>query len=329
LQFIDRLVESYENSNYTNVLIEQFVKLYIEPWRFNYLAKSWKCPKSEVNRAILSAEDWEKERQLFLAAGKNIVVNNTAEVCATAYNYGKSYLVWLEFIAPDNTVHKIDAWIQETGKNANFGKQGKNAEKFIDPRSPLCQDIYDSIVNKGYIDPNIAKLLNSVGSLTWTGNKEQRVQKKLNSFIQQKLFEKAVDYAIKNCKINVVLLQLDKFDDYLYKGDPGKLADYDLRITTSTDIFSARIDLKLLEDNDTAKNQNPHDADLLIVSNWRDAKVGFYRVTGNPGIEKTEEFQTILQLFNEMLISAGKCFIHISKIDEETGKVDFNMFGNI
>lgn len=313
--FTDLLIEDYAHE-----LVDQWVKLNIEPWRYNYLAQNWKCPNSKENRAILPEEQWKKEKEAFLACGKDVEVFDEAEICGTYYGpYGKTYLVWLEFWGQDGEMHTIDVWINENGKNV------QNAEKFIDPRSPLCKDAYESIVSNGSIPAEIAELLPTIGSKTWTSSTENKVQKKLNSWKQQSIFEDVVN----NSGLNIKLIKLDKFDDYLYRGDPGKLADYDLILTTKDGIeFKARIDLKLLEDNETSKDQNPHDAELLITSEWRTGAVSSYRFSGEPGIEDTEEFKTLLSLFNQALLAAGKCFLHINNIDLKTGKVDFALFGN-
>ena len=225
--FTDSLIEDYDNQ-----LQNHWVNLSIEPWRFNYLAKNWKCPKDPENRAILPEAQWQKNLDLFLACDKAVRVNTKAEICRTSYGpYGKSYLVWLTFLDVDGVEHTMDVWISEQGKNT------KNAEKCIDSRSPLCQDIYDAIVKNGRISPEIAKLLSTIGSKTWTGSTESKVQKKLNSHIQQKIFEEAAN----TC--NIKLIKLDPFDEHLYRGDPGRLADYDITIEGQT----VRIDLKLLE----------------------------------------------------------------------------------
>lgn len=93
--------------------------------------------------------------------------------------------------------------------------------------------------------------------------------------------------------------------------------------------YKTRIDLKLLGDNDTLKGQNSHDADILIASEWGSGAVSFVRVAGEPGIEDTDEFKTLLSAFNKALLAAGKCYLHISKIDTQTGAVEFNAFGNV
>ena len=308
--FTDSLIEDYDNQ-----LQNHWVNLSIEPWRFNYLVQNcWKTPpNNNENRALLSANEWQRKRELFLACGKNIQVADKAEICATSHKDGKkNYLVWLKFLDLSGNEHLIDFWINE------FGKNTKNAEKCIDPRSPLCQDIYDAIVKNGRIPPEIAKLLPSIGSKTWTGSTESKVQKKLNSHTQQKIFEGAAE----TC--NVKLTKLDPFDEHLYRGDPGRLADYDITIEGQT----VRTDLKLLESNHTISQQKPHDAALLISSEWRTAEVAHHRVCGEASIETTPKFQELLDIFKKNLVAAGKCFIHINKIDLETGVVDYVLFGN-
>jgi hypothetical protein len=306
--FTDLLVEEY-----TDQLQNHWVDLNIEPWRYNYLAKKWKCPKDSDNRAILPEAEWNEKLKLFLDCGTTVKVDKKAEICRTSYGqYGTSYLVWLTFLDRESNEHTIDVWISE------YGKTTKNAEKYIDSRSPLCQDVYDSILKTSSISPEIARLLPTIGSKTWTGSTETKVQKKLNSNTQQDIFEKAA----KEC--GVTLVKLDKFDDRLYRGDPGCLADYDLII----DNYKARVDLKLLKSNSTISDQKPHDAALLISSEYQTAEVAYHRVCGNVGIETTQKFQELLAAFKKNLLLAGSCFLHINKIDLETGMVDYVLFGN-
>jgi hypothetical protein len=162
--------------------------------------------------------------------------------------------------------------------------------------------------------------LPSIGSKTWTGSTESKVQKKLNSEVQSTIFEEA-------CKIcSVDYRRLDPFDDSLYRGDPGKLADYDLII----DNQKTRVDLKLLENLTKEKfcQQNPHDAQLLIGSNWHTGDSAYHRITDSPSIENTQKFKELLKTFSNLLREVGPVFLHIDKIDINTGKVDFVKFGN-
>jgi hypothetical protein len=294
-------------------LQNHWVELSIEPWRYNFLAKKWKCPTNIENRSILSEADWNKKLKLFLACGNSVRVDKKAEICQTYYGqFGTSYLVWLTFLDASGNEQTIDVWLNEYGKNT------KNAEKYIDSRSPLCQDVYDSILETGCISPEIAKLLPAIGSKTWTGSTEKRVQKKLNSYIQQSIFEKTAE------ECGIPFKKLDKFDDYLYRGDPGCLADYDLTI----DNYKVRVDVKLLESNSTIAAQKPHDAVLLISSEYRTADTAYHRVCGEVGVETTQTFKDLLATFKNNLLAAGKCFLHIDKIDLETGAVDYVLFGN-
>ena len=300
-------------ADYIEPLQNHWVELSIESWRYNFLAKKWKCPNNIENRSILSEADWNEKLKLFLACGNRVRVDKKAEICQTSYGqFGTSYLVWLTFLDATGNEQTIDVWLSEHGKNT------KNAEKYIDPRSPLCQDVYDSILKTNSISPEIAKLLPTIGSKTWTGSTEKKVQKKLNSSIQQDIFEKTA----KDC--GVPFKKLDKFDDYLYRGDPGCLADYDLII----DNCQIRVDVKLLESNSTIAVQKPHDAVLLISSEYRTADIAYHRVRGEAGIETTQTFKDLLATFKKNLLAAGKCFLHIDKIDLETGAVDYRLFGN-
>jgi hypothetical protein len=299
--------------NFADQLQNHWVELNIEPWRYNFLAKKWKCPNNTENRAILSEAAWNEKLKLFLDCGTSVRVDRKAEICRTSYGqFGTSYLVWLAFLDIAGNEHIIDVWISEYGKNT------KNAEKYIDSRSPRCQDVYDSILKTSSISPELAKLLPTIGSKTWTGSTENKVQKKLNSNIQQDIFEKTA----KECGVSFI--KLDKFDDRLYRGDPGCLADYDLIIEN----YKVRVDLKLLESNSKLAEQKPHDAALLISSEYRTADTDYYRVCGEVGVETTQTFNNLLVAFKDNLLAAGKCFLHIDKIDLETGAVDYAVFGN-
>lgn len=157
----------------------------------------------------------------------------------------------------------------------------------------------------------------TIGAETWTGSAESKVQKKLNSYIQSTIFEKACD------SVGIKYKQLDDFDNYLYRGNPGRLADYDL---TFSDGSTIRIDLKLIQETTDLATQNPHDAELLISSDWRTSDVKYHRVFGQASIENTVEFKKLLDAFREEQQAAGKCFIHINKIDLETGAVNYIKF---
>lgn len=308
--YTDKLIEEYMTE-----LSPHWVELSIEPWRFNYLAQNWICPKNADNRQILSEEDWEKEKQAFLQMGKNVNVSKQAEICLTYYNKqynSTSYLVWLNFIGPDGSIHTIDAWIAEKGKTAT------NAIKHIDERSPKCADILEMIKETGYIPAKIAKLLQTIGATTWEGTAESKVQSKLNSFIQENIFEDTLK------ELGIEYKKLDVFGDYLYRGDPGSLSDFDIII----DGIITRVDLKLLSNESKLVDQKFHDADMLISSSWQDAHIDFYRIFGEPSIEEKDIFKQLLTTFSLNQKNKGQCFIRINSIDGETGKVDFVMFGN-
>ena len=147
-----------------------------------------------------------------------------------------------------------------------------------------------------------------------------KVQKKLNSEVQSSIFEEAC----KECGIDYI--RLDPFDDFLYYGDPGQLADYDLIIEGQ----KTRVDLKLLDNLTKEKfdQQNPHDAPLLVGSNWHSGDTASHRVSGSPAVENSVEFKTLLQTFSRILVEVGPVFLHINSIDDTTGKVDFIKFGN-
>ena len=295
-----------------------WVELKTESSYLNWLAiNKWKCPRSKINRQELSEADWETIHNYFINAGPNVETCKEADLCATFYNNkGTSFLIWLAFKGTDGKEYKLDVYIDEKQASGKI-----NCVKKIDPRSPKCVDIYNSIVNQGSINPNIAKLLHSVGAKTWTDPMKTRVQKKLNSEVQSSIFEEAC----KECEIKYI--RLDPFDDFLYYGDPGQLADYDLII----DNQKIRIDLKLLENLTTEKfcQQKGHDAQFLIGSNWHNGESTYYKVDqSSPAIENMLNFNKLLQTFSRILVEVGPVFLHINNIDTNTGKVDFIKFGN-
>ena len=329
--FIQNLVnEHFIAHNYTDKLIEErldstpnsfennYIELLIVPNRLQYLARSWKCPKSQENRKVLSELDWENERAALLAYGSSLQINKRAELCGTFHKFGISYLIWLEFTGADGIKHKIDIFLNKTSKSGKI-----YAEKIID--GVKCVDIYNCIIDNKPIDPIVAKKLNSIGSITWSGTAEEKVQYKLNSWKQQAIFEAAAN----SCSF-VTLKQLDPFDNYLYKGDPGSLADYDLTLKCAdgTEV-SARIDLKLLKSRFTLQNQIAHDAVLLLASILCTDKIVGKRIDQfncAVKIEETQEFKKFMSVFKQKLRDAGNCFIKIKRIDTNTGKIDYEFF---
>ena len=309
---LDENLNSFEN---------QYVVLQIPTDRLLYLAQKWKWPKNDKNPQLLPEGAWEAERTALLTYGKNLKINTKAELCGTFHTHGTSYLIWLEFTGPDNIYHKIDIYL-----NKKSIKGELYATKVID--GVPCQIVYDSIIHSKVIVPRIAKKLNSIGSVTWEGNAEGKTQYKLNSFIQQKLFEKAAEV----CPF-VELRQLDPFDDYLYRGDPGRLADYDLTIIRKDNTrVTTRIDLKLLHmlDHDTIKQQNYHDADVIIATALLDSssimgdRVDNFDVADR--IENTEEFAEFMRLFKKTLEENPPKYIKIRHIDTDTGAVIYDFF---
>jgi hypothetical protein len=286
-------------------------------------ANYWKCPKSVLNRQILSEADWYTERQALLNYGKNLKINTKAPLCSTSHKFGTSYLVWLEFTGPDLVMHKLDCYINEKS-SANGNTQ---AIKVIDGIE--CENVYNDIINKNMISLTVARKLNSIGSITWSGTAESKTQYKLNSYNQQKLFEKVAA----DCPF-VELRQLDCFDDYLYRGDPGQLADYDLTVALKDGSkITTRIDLKLLRDLDfeTIQKQNPHDAEIIIASALLDSNLvagwRFSEPESGIRVEETEEFKDFMILFKTALQQTPPQYIKIHNIDTSTGKVSYACFG--
>lgn len=313
--YTDALIEDYNNSDSFE---NNYIVLSIPKARLLYLAKTWNCPKNNVNRQLLPESEWKKERDALLSYGNSLQINSKAELCGTFHKYGTSYLVWLEFTGPDNIVHKLDTFINETSKRGEL-----YATKVID--GVKCETVYNDIISTGRIDPIIAKKLHSIGSIKWTGSAETKVQYKLNSWKQQSIFEAAAN----ECDF-ITLKQLDQFDIYLYKGDPGQLADYDLTVKLENGAtITTRVDLKLLLSRITLAEQVPHDAELLIASTLLSHETAIERRDNFNSvikIEETAEFKKFISKFEEKLQEARNCYLSIDYIDINTGKIKYNFY---
>lgn len=283
----------------------------------------WKFPKFKNDTQYTEA-DWTEAYNAFLNYGEQVQICRTAELCTTFYKYGTCFLIWLSFTGPDQQEHRIKIYMPEYYHNIHF------AMKIVD--GIQCNFIYNAIVNTGYIPVRFARKMQDVGSVKWSGTAESRNQLKLNSAIDQKIFE----YVVKEHS-KATLKQLDPFDDYLYKGDPGKLADYDLILPLKNgSVIQTRIDLKLLKDVEdaTLQVQNPHDAELLICSSiFEPSKVRYLRVANlerADKVEETEEFKMLIETFSKALDELthipGSRYIKINHIDMNTGKVDFTYY---
>ena len=311
------VLRSYLYNEKATTFENQYLILDISISTFLHIAERWKCPNFKDNRQILAVEHWKNEYQAFLAYGSSLVVNNKAQLCGTFYNtYGTSYLVWLEFTGPDEVMHRLDCFIRETDGNVT---------KVVDGIS--CEDVYTDITTKGYINPSVARKLNSIGSVTWDGTAESKTQYKLNSFRQQKLFEKVAA----ECSF-VELKQLDCFDDFLYRGDPGRLADYDLTLILENGTrLTTRIDLKLLNDLNTLEEQKKkaHDAELLVASALLAPNIkGQWVVPPKHAIhiEDLDEFKDFMKLFKAALVNEPPQYIKIHNIEPDTGRVIYEFF---
>lgn len=315
--YTDALIEDYIDKN-PDSFENNYIMLSIAPSRLRYLAKDWNCPKNTENRRLLPETEWEKERAALLAYGSDLKINQRAELCGTYHKYGTSYLVWLEFTGADGINHKLDTFIRQSSS-----KGETYATKVID--GVECSTIYNTIVSNKNINPIIAKKLNSIGSVKWTGTTESKVQYKLNSWKQQTIFEAAAD------ELDFVTLkQLDANDNHLYKGDPGQLADYDLTLQLANGSkITTRLDLKLLLDRLTLCDQAAHDAELLVASTLLTNEIVGERRSNfdcNIKIEETEEFKQLMLKFKQKLQEAGQCFIKINKINTESGSVDWEFY---
>lgn len=315
--YTDALIEDYIDEN-PNSFENNYIMLSITPSRLKYLAKDWKCPKNADNRHLLPETEWEKERAALLAYGSDLKINQRAELCGTYHKYGTSYLIWLEFTGADSIKHKLDTFIRQSSS-----KGETYATKVID--GVECSAIYNTIISNKDINPIIAKKLNSIGSVKWTGSVETKVQYKLNSWKQQTIFEAAADELE-----FITLKQLDPNDNHLYKGDPGQLADYDLTVQlANSSKITARLDLKLLLNSFTLSDQVAHDAEILVASTLLTNEIVGERRSNHDcrvKIEETEEFKQLMLKFKQKLKEAGRCFIKINKINTETGAVDWEFF---
>ena len=308
------VVRSYLFNKEATTFEDQYVFFILDIPALLSKALTWYCPNFKENRRILSAINWEKERQALLAYGNNVIITTRAQLHGTFYNDSISYLIWLEFTGPDQVNHKLDCFIDETVGDIT---------KVVDGIE--CETIYTDIITKGYIDPSVARKLNSIGSITWQGTPEYKTQYKLNSSRQQKCCEKAAEL----CPF-VVLKQLDCFDDYLYRGDPGCIADYDLTLLLDDGTrLTTRVDLKLLSKLHTIADQKAHDAELLLASALftSDTQGHWVKAPSHAThIENTKEFQKFMELFEKELAKAAPQYIKIHSIDPNTGKVIYDFF---
>ncbi len=309
------ILRSYLYNTEATAFKNQYVSIVFNLQALLNKAQNWYCPKSKENRQTLPASNWQIERQALIAYGDSLVINTNAQLCSTFHNKaGISYLVWLEFTGPDAIIHKLDCVVDET-----IG----DITKIVDGIE--CETVYDDIITKGSINPSVAKKLNSIGSITWQGSAEAKTQYKLNSFRQQKCFEKAAE----QCSF-IELRQLDCFDDYLYRGDPGCIADYDLTLILDDGTrLTTRVDLKLLMDLNTIQDQKAHDAELLIASALLTSDIQGHWVKPprhNCQIGKIDKFKQFMTLFKEELNKEASQYIKIHRIDPNTGKVVYDFF---
>lgn len=272
------------------------------------LSENWSCPKSPLNRSKLSEESWKQIYALFRSLGPQVVFEKEADLCTT---YENSLLIWLTFEDIRGTKYLLDFYLPKQLENKN------TYNKFIDPRSPLCADIYNSIITTGKINSELVPLLSTIGSSTWKGTLEQRVQKKLNESIQSAIFEYATQ------ELGIKAIPLDPFGNRLYRGSPGNISDYDLII----DGLKIRIDLKLVKDLTELSSQEPHDSNLLVGANWKTGDTDYYIINDPLNISNNRKFIALIALFSKILKEASKIYIHINKIDLN-GSVDYILFGN-
>jgi len=276
----------------------------------NHIAKA-KCPKLDT-RKELSEEGWQAAKDIFMSG--NAAVSQKAIIAGTFYNENgqKTFLVWIIFKAR-GTVFKFDIYLPEKiGGEITCVRQ-------IDERSPLCDNIISSIEEYSKLPVGHGKLLQTMGSPIWEGSYESKLQKKLNSHIQQTIFEDSCN------ELGISCIGLDPFDAYCYNGDPGKLADYDIIINGKT----IRIDVKLVKDLEELKNQKAHDASLLIGSDWHSGKTGSFIVNEQVAdLINNDKFNELLEVFSRRLREAGRVFLHIDSINLETDEVTFSLFGN-
>lgn len=289
-----------------------------------FMKNKWNFPDSRLytneTDLVAAKERWEAEREAFLHYGESIQVEKYALLCGTFYKYGTSYLVKLFFTGPDKKPHEIKVYMSATSKDEHT----LYAKKIVD--GVPCSYVYNSIVKNGYIEPRIASKLHSCGSAKWEGTAEHKTQYKLNSWKQSDFVE-----GVASKLPNIILRQLDKFDDYLYKGDPGSLGDYDLIIKRADGSeIKTRIDLKLLMDLSTLPEQNAHDAELLIATDMDNSSTIMCKYVKIPecniNLYDVPEFRHFMQELKNTIQIAPPKYIKIIKIDETTGKVDFSYF---
>lgn len=316
----DNILRSYGSDDYEldenlNSFEDQIIRLLISRAQWLELSKTWVPPKY----CIQDPELWRAEYKAFVDYGNAVEIDDWALLCSTFFDqHGTKFSIRLGFSGPDQIKHFINVYLYE------FSLDGTcQAKKVID--GVLGLDIYDFITKTGHINPRIAKKLNSIGSVTWSDSTESRVQRKLNSLLQSRVFE-----TVASRMPNVTLKQLDKFDDYLYKGDPGSLGDYDLSISRADgSTITTRIDLKLLLDLSAISTQKAHDAELLIATDmFNSGSVCYYAKTPkcNVNLRDVPEFEEFRKELHKALYTDPPKYIKIHKIFTDTGKVDFTYF---
>lgn len=302
-----------DHNNFENNYITLLMDTNTIRW---FASNSWKMPNDDTNRAILPTDAWEAERRALCAYGDTLIVLPKAKLCKTYNKYNvPGYLVWLEFTGPDNIMHRLDVIINEQSKNGKF-----YVVKTID--GIRCNTFYNTVTAHQRLNPRVAKKLHSIGSVKWSGSGEVKTQFKINSCLQQAIFEfsaKALEF--------VTLTQLDPYDDFLYKGDPGCLADYELTVHLADGRqLTTRIDLKLLKDFSKLAEQDGHDADLLVASDIYNNEVKILRVNHNfaENIEYTKEFNDFILNFTQNIHDINPRYLQVHSIEAETGTVDFS-----
>lgn len=298
----------------TGIVENNYLDLAIKPselvWqannRWKYFGGGWQYPGK------LTEEEWNEARQAFIDAGDHVQIDKKADIIK---NLADVYTVWLGFTGADSAHYKIDVPIWKK----NF-KGSSNGDRRIDPRCPTVNDTRKKIIDRA-ITPEetliLEDILNSRPDFAHVDTIEEKLQYKLNGSVVETAFK----YALR--KLNIPFKELDTYGDYIYKGSPGDLADFDIGL----DRIVYRVDTKLIKSTDTSGVKKlAHDADILITYSIdaQDVIVDIMNSKFDYVVE-TEKFKELVQTLKDEMNSYDKPFIRIKSINTLTGEVEYSL----
>lgn len=269
----------------------------------------------------LSKSEWTKMRDLFisLANQNQLIVLPEAELLV---NKEKFWIVWLNFKDLEGNLYKIDVLLWKTDFYGN-----SNGDRKIDTKQcPLAATIRNKILDNSLMPKDIEILEDILNSrpdkiVTETLGK---LQYKLNSLLP----EDGLVIAAKSKGIEISE-DLDPYNQYIYKGSPGDLADFDITI----DGVKIRVDVKLIETMDTSKVEtSAHDAQYLICWCWRN-KEPLVKQTSKPcmiDLLQNKTFQDLMEEYKAVMLGLLKeyPFLRLQNLNRDTCEITYTTFGN-